>query len=180
MKTATQFFPLMTVLILISIAGNVMAQGRGHHHGNKPYRTHDHDKKDHDRDRKHHWKGEKHADHHYHKEESWASHHHERPHVRHVVHHHDSHCDHVTVVNHYHQRPRYIHYSDYDVYYDFHRDVYITWSGRNWTVSTSVPVVLHRVDARHATRMEVDYEADDFPTFLQTRRPVYRRVYTGY
>jgi hypothetical protein len=83
------------------------------------------------------------------------------------------------VVVHHHTRPRYIYYRDYDVYYDTDRSVYITWSGRNWSLSTSLPVVLHRVDVRRAVRMEVDYYDDNFAAYLEAGRPVYRRVYAG-
>jgi hypothetical protein len=82
------------------------------------------------------------------------------------------------VVHHY-ERPRYIYYRDYDVYYDCHRSVYISYSGRNWTVSASLPVVLHRVDIHHATRVEVDYYEDDFVTYLDRGRPMYGGVYVG-
>ena len=59
------------------------------------------------------------------------------------------------------------------------RRVYISFSGRNWTVSTDLPLALHHVDVRRTVRMEVDYEHDDLPVYLERDRPSYRRVFTG-
>lgn len=156
----------MIAVATISMTGSVSAQGRGHQ--KDEHRAHHHDRRDHDRN--HEWHSKKHDKH--------GRHHHRHNEKRevHVVHHHP----HPVVVSHYHQRPRYIYYRDYDVYYDFHRNVYISYSGRNWTVSTSLPVVLHRVDRRRAVQMEVDYDRDDFRAYLDRGRPAYRRVYTGY
>lgn len=78
-----------------------------------------------------------------------------------------------------HSRPRYVYFRDYDVYHDMHRNVYISWSGRNWTVSTSIPVALRHVDVHRTVRMEVDYDYDDFDAYLKRGRPSYRRIYTG-
>ncbi len=179
MKTKTQFFLLMTALFIISMSSNVKAQGRGHHKGhprnhegndekkhNNNYRQHDEDDHDDDDDDDHH-------DRHYSANR--------RPQGHHVYNHrHDRYCHHApVVVHHYPSRPRYIYYRDYDVYYDYHRQVYISYSGRNWGVSASLPFAMHHVDRRRAVRMEVDYDHDDFPGYLESRRPAYRRVYRG-
>ncbi|HET9487555.1 MAG TPA: hypothetical protein VFO54_08975, partial [Chryseosolibacter sp.] len=180
MKTATKFFPLMIALMIISMAGNVNAQGRGHHkaHDRKGAGNHG------NHHSKHEWKGDSHHNRGYAHphDRSYAYHHDHRPQVRTVVyHHHDSYCHHEpVVVTHYHERPRYVYYRDYDVYYDMRREVYISYSGRNWTVSASLPVALHHVDVHRAVRLEVDYQHDDFPVYLQRSRPSYRRIYTGY
>lgn len=185
MKTTTKFFPLMIALSLISMAGNVNAQGRGHQKDHERNRSGNDERKHHDnyRDRDDDRRDDKPRDRDY-------DHRHDRNYsydrnqsreVHHVYHHrHDRYCNHApVVVHHYQARPRYIYYRDYDVYYDFNRNVYITYSGRNWTVSTSLPFVLHRVDIGRAVRMEVDYDNDDFPTYLERSRPSYRRVFTG-
>jgi hypothetical protein len=161
MKTTTQFFPLLIAIMIISMAGNANAQGRGHQKSKERHGA-DHPNK-HDR-HKHGWHSNGH-DHHRHGERQ----------VRVVHYHHEP-----VVVRHYHERPRYIYYRDYDVYYDFQENVYFSYSGRNWTVSASLPVVLRRVDTRRAVRMEVDYDRDDFHAYLASSRPVYRRMYTGY
>lgn len=83
-------------------------------------------------------------------------------------------------MTHRHSRPRYVYYRDYNVYHDLHHNVYISYSGRNWSVSASLPVVLHRVDARRAVRMEVDYFDDDFTAYLERDRPTYTRIYTEF
>lgn len=170
----------MTMVIFVGVASESIAQGRGNHYGKKDKHEH-HDKKGHHDDRHHDWKHDrdhyKHDKHDRHKY-SRHGHHHADRHVayrRAYGHHHAP-----VVVKHYHERPRYIYYRDYDVYYDHHRDVYISWSGRNWSVSANLPVVLHRVDRAHAVRMEVDYERDDFAVYLQSNRPAYRRIYTEF
>lgn len=111
---------------------------------------------------------EKHAhvhDHHYH-----DHHHHTTRVVRPVR-------AHQHVVTHRHEQPRYVYYSDYGVYHDVQKNVYITYSGRNWTVSAALPVALHRVDVRRANAVAVDYHADDFVGYLQHGRPIYAGVY---
>jgi hypothetical protein len=100
--------------------------------------------------------------------------------VHHVYHHqHSRHCGHRVVVHHY-ERPRYVYYRDYDVYYDCHRQVYISYSGRNWSISASLPVVMHHVDVHHAVRVGVDYYDDDFATYLDRGRPMYGSVQIGW
>ena len=157
----------MIALLIISMAGNVNAQGRGHKKGHGRNHAGQHDNRGHhDQDRKGH---HDHYDRHYHDR-----------HQVHVVHHHDRYCHHTpVVVRHYRPRPRYVYYRDYDVYYDTRNSVYISYSGRNWTVGASLPVALHRVDVNRAVRMEVDYDSDDFPRYLERSRPAYRRIYTG-
>jgi len=159
----------MITMLIVGLAGSVNGQGRGHHKENEKHHEGNHERGaygDHHHRRDHHWKHERHGHGHNHRYE------------RYVAHHHDRHCSHARVVRHY-ERPRYIYYRDYDVYYDIHQSVYITWSGRNWAASASLPVVLRRVDRHHAVRMEVDYDHDDFTAYLSAGRPVYRRVYTG-
>ncbi|MGC1240877.1 MAG: hypothetical protein WA874_04770 [Chryseosolibacter sp.] len=179
MKTATQFLPLMIALFVVSIAGNVNAQGRGHHNGNERSRAGNHEK-DHHKDWKHDRKEGSHHRDYDHRHDRGYSHNHDRRHEHHpAVHHRHEHRHAPVVVRHYHPRPRYIYYRDYDVYHDLDRNVYISYSGRNWSVSASLPVVLHRVDVHRAVRMEVDYDQDDFPRYLERSRPAYRRIYTG-
>jgi hypothetical protein len=101
---------------------------------------------------------------------------HDRRVVKHVYHHHDRYCNHgPVVVHHHHIRPRYIYYRDYDVYYDSHRSVYISYSGRGWTLTTALPTAMRHVNIRTTKRFEVDYHDDDFPRYLETRRPSYGR-----
>jgi hypothetical protein len=170
----------MITLLIVSMAGNVSAQGRGHQKGHERNHAGQHNKGHHnDRDWEHDRKG--HHDHDYDRHyDRGYSHHHDRRQV-HVVQHHDQYCHQAPVaVRHHHPRPRYIYYRDYDVYYDNHNSVYISYSGRSWTVSASLPVALNRVDVHHAVRMEVDYDHDDFPRYLERSRPAYRRIYTSF
>jgi hypothetical protein len=175
MKAATHFFSLVIAMAIISTAANVKAQGRGHHKGHEKRHQH----------QDHHWKGDKDRehkhDHHYHNREHRHDHY-ERRKVHHVVHHHHRYCDHapVVIVRHDPPRPRYIYYRDYDVYYDMHREVYVSYSGRNWRVSARLPVVLRRVDMRLAVRMDVDYYEDDFVAYLERGRVRPGRSYASY
>jgi len=94
-----------------------------------------------------------------------------------VVYHHYCPAPAPRVVNHYYyDRPRYVYYRDYDVYYDCHRQVFISFSGRNWTVSVNRPVCMDRVDIYRAAQVNVNYYDDDFPVYLDQQRP-HGRVY---
>jgi hypothetical protein len=129
-------------------------RGRGHNNGNGNGRG---DSK-HYNDRDHH-------------------HHNDHKKVVHVYHHRPAPVERRVVVHHHHHtRPRYVYYSDYDVYYDCDREVFISFSGRNWTVSVARPMRMHHVDIYRASRVDVDYYNDDFPQYLEQRRP-HGRVY---
>lgn len=146
----------MIAFAFITLAGGVNAQGRGHHKGHDEHHGHHYD---------HRGFGDyRHAE------------------ARRVVYHdHDRYYGRpVIVVRDYRPRPRYIYYRDYDVYYDLERRAYITYSGRNWSVSASLPVALRRVELSRATRLEVGYVRDDLPSYLDRSRPVYTRVYTEF
>jgi len=167
MKTATRLFTLSVLMLCVGLI-NANAQGRGRGHGGGNGRDH--------HDGGHH---NDHHDNHYNHYDHHAS-------VQHVYHH--AHRDvyyrpvpppRVIVV---HQpvpvRPRYVYYRDYNVYYDCHRSVYISYSGRGWAVSAALPVCLDRVDVRRANRVSVEYYDDDFPTYLDRGTPAYGAVYT--
>lgn len=174
MKTATRLFTLSVLMLYGGLMADVNAQGRGREHhggGNNGRDRHDNGGHDSHHDRR------RHEVHH---------HDHHQAHVQHVYHH--AHRDvyyrptpppRVVVVHHPPVRPRYIYYRDYDVYYDCNRSVYISYSGRGWTMSASVPVRLSRVDVHRASRVSVDYYEDDFPSYLDRGTPVYYgAVYT--
>jgi hypothetical protein len=99
--------------------------------------------------------------------------------VNHYYQAHDRYCGHNAVVVHRYVRPRYIYYRDYDVYYDCHRSVYISYSGRSWTMSAALPVLMRNVNIRTASRFEVDYWDDNLPVYLDRRRPTHDRIYIG-
>jgi hypothetical protein len=122
---------------------------------------------------------------HHRKDHKWDyNHNHSRDHqwerrnVNHYYHTHDRYCGHNTVVVNY-VRPRYIYYRDYDVYYDCNRSVYISYSGRSWTMSASLPLIMRNVNIRAASRFEVDYWDDNLPVYLERRRPTCDRIYIG-
>ncbi len=97
----------------------------------------------------------------------------------------------VTYHHHRHGRPqwaphygyryntRYIFYQDYNVYYDCHRDMFITWTGRNWAVSSRIPDVMFRVDFNRARVRGVEYWDDDFDFYLQRRQPNFVSIQIG-
>jgi hypothetical protein len=155
MKRTSTIFSLVVAVSIIGGALNANGQDR---------------RRDQDggrnRDRSDHRKRDNNNDHHDH----------DRKVVKHVYHHHDRYCNHRPVVIHHHRvRPRYVYYRDYDVYYDSHRSVYISYSGRGWTVTSALPVGMKHVNMRTTKRVEVDYYNDDFPRYLETRRPSYGR-----
>ncbi len=152
-------FSLMIILMIVG-AFTMQAQAQGRGKGNNKGKGHDkhtyvHDRHHHDRD---------------------PHHHHARV-VRPVyAHQHRHDCVH-HVVTHRHERPRYVYYSDYGVYHDVQRNVYFSYSGRNWTISASLPVAFHRVDMRRVNSVAVDYYADDFVGYLEHGRPIFAGVY---
>jgi hypothetical protein len=164
MKKAGNFFALIAIVFAISVSSDVNGQGKGHDkgHGGKSNRNHRHENRDHKNDMA--YRGH-------------DRHHHERRQVRQVYHYHDRHCNHRPVVVHRHVRPRYIYYRDYDVYYDSRKSVYISYSGRSWSMSASTPVAMRHVNVRNAARFEVDYHDDDFPRYLERNTPTYTREY---
>lgn len=158
---------LVGMVLISAITLQVNAQGHGRGHGkDKPRRAPHHHTERHDNHKRHHRVTPQQHVHHYHV----------RP-VRHVYHHHHNHsCGHRVVVRHY-ERPRYIYYNDYDVYYDAHRNVYISFSGRNWVVTTGVPVIMRHVDVHRTGYTEVVYYEDDFINYLGLGRPIYGQTY---
>ncbi len=80
----------------------------------------------------------------------------------------------------YRYNTRYIYYQDYNVYYDCHRDVFLTWTGRNWVVNTRIPDFMFHVDFRSARVSGVDYWDDDFDFYLQRTRPSYLSISAGW
>ncbi len=159
MKKANIFSLVIMLMMVGAFAMQGQAQGRGHgSHKEKSY-----DKRGHRHDR----------DHRYHD----RHHHHTTRVVRPVyAHQHRHDCGHHVITRRY-ERPRYVYYSDYGVYHDVHRNVYISYSGRNWTVSAALPVALHRVDVRRANCVAVDYYEDNFVGYLEHGRPIYAGVY---
>jgi hypothetical protein len=192
MKKVTYFFSL--AIILIAFSGySASAQGRGHHYGREKDKRDQRDNDNRDRNRNDNrnddkdWnKGndkkwsygdnDRHDRHHDHgrNHHNW-----ERRNVRHYYHTHDRYCNHQPVVVHHYVKPRYIYYRDYDVYYDCHKSVYISYSGGSWSVSGAIPLFMRSVDMRRASRWEVDYWDDNLPGYLQRRRPACDREYFG-
>lgn len=60
-----------------------------------------------------------------------------------------------------HPRARYIYFRDADVYFDCNRNTYITISGRTWSISTTLPQHMCRVDMSRAAYEDVDYNGDN-------------------
>lgn len=168
------------IMLLIISGTSAWAQGRGRSngHGNGHDKSHDNGRGNsrHNDDRNRH---DKHTSHHaYHDNDRHDRHYNDR---HYNGHHHGSrrvvHVYHPApverrVVHHYHyERPRYVYYRDYDVYYDCHRQVYISFSGRNWSISAGLPVVMRHVNVQTVVTTNVEYYDDDFPEYLETRRP---------
>jgi hypothetical protein len=182
MKRLSYFF-LITVLIFSS--GRVIkvySQGRGHGRGHGSA---------HGNSAKHHPHG-KHANNGHegrngHGRPDWSDQSNENVHHHHsssrtydysypVYHHqHDRSCNHHVIVRNY-TRPRYVYYRDYDVYYDCHREVYISYGRQGWTMTASLPSILVHVDLSRAVCHEVQYYDDDFVPYIDSGRPIYGSV----
>jgi hypothetical protein len=170
MKTVRTFLMVWIVtLVLSSSTTTLQAQGRGNSKG--------HDKHHHPGKAKGH---DKRGDRDYDRDYSYRDHDHDS---RHGHSRYDYRKRYVTYSHHRHGPPswapayghryntRYIYYRDYNVYYDCHRDVFLTWSGRHWMITTRVPDVICHVDFRRAVVVGVDYWDDDFNFYLERRRP---------
>lgn len=150
MKT-TNFLRGLMALALILISLNALAQARGRSNGRDRGQTSGYQRDNHHPDR--YTKHQSQRDVYVHRH---------APVYRGSAHHH-----------HHHYRPvRYVYYRDHNVYYDCNRNVYITYSGRGWTISKAIPVTMHHVDMKHAHRVDVnDYYDDDFVGYLDRNRP---------
>ncbi|HEY3429135.1 MAG TPA: hypothetical protein VGK39_00575 [Cyclobacteriaceae bacterium] len=175
MKTVRNSLSTLLLLILISgVTTNLQAQGRGHGKHDNPGRGHQKEKnRGHDHD-KHDDKGRYDWDHRdSHRDYSSRNDRYYR------------HGHYVTYHHHHHGRPawapayghryntRYIYYRDHNVYYDCYRDVFITWTGRRWVVTTTIPRTIVHVDFGRTAVAGVDYWDDDFDFYLTKRRPSY-------
>ncbi|RAW03241.1 hypothetical protein [Pseudochryseolinea flava] len=178
----TRFALSAVIALMIITSGNIVwAQGRGnghdrggHHKGGERGNGRGNGKSNHHDNNRYHSERYHHTDHNYYHHNN--HHHSKKIVVVHrpapvvvvhrpapvVVHHHHHHA--------YHE-PRYVYYRDYDVYYDNTRRVYISFSGRNWSVSTEIPVRMYYADRGTIVSTNVDYYDDDFAGYLDNRRP---------
>jgi len=174
MRKTSTIFSLLIAIAIISASMQTAAQGRSQDNNQKRDHKDNHDANSRDRYSYYEQARRDHGDRNNHRDK-----HHQKKEVRHV-HHHDRYCDHRPVVVHHHKKPRYIYYRDYDVYYDCQKSVYIAYSGRSWSVTTAVPTGMRHMNVRSVKSYEVDYYDDDFPRYLERRRPSYGQVYTGW
>ncbi|HEX5171274.1 MAG TPA: hypothetical protein VFW11_18990 [Cyclobacteriaceae bacterium] len=56
---------------------------------------------------------------------------------------------------------RYVYFRDYNVYYDYKRHVYMTLSGRNWLLTSDIPLVMRSVEPHRIVYVNADYAGDD-------------------
>ncbi|HEY9046599.1 MAG TPA: hypothetical protein VIN08_11915 [Ohtaekwangia sp.] len=61
----------------------------------------------------------------------------------------------------YRAKTRYVYFKDYPVYYDNDRGVYISLSGKNWSVSAKLPDILKGVDLLATPKIDLDFSGDD-------------------
>ena len=167
MKTKNVLALSLTLMLMIT-GTMAWAQGRGNGHGkgkgHQKHQTHNHDRNGNGRHYSHNrYSYHDHDRHHNHEAPRTVHVYHSRPVERTVVVHH-----------HHHHRParvRYVYYRDYDVYYDCDRKVYISFGGRNWSISTEIPVRMYYADRNALATVEVDYYDDDFAHHLDSHRP---------
>jgi hypothetical protein len=77
------------------------------------------------------------------------------------------------------QRPRYIFYSGYNVYFDLLRGLYITYSPMGWSYSNMMPLNMRGVNMNNIPRYQVNYYGDDFAGYYQNQQPVCNQPYNG-
>jgi hypothetical protein len=61
----------------------------------------------------------------------------------------------------YRAKTRYVYFKDYPVYYDNDRGVYISMSGKNWSISAKLPDILKGVDLLAAPKIDLDFSGDE-------------------
>lgn len=61
----------------------------------------------------------------------------------------------------YRAKTRYVYFSDYNVYYDHERGVYISLGGNNWQITAKLPSILSGVDLTAAVKVDLDFSGDD-------------------
>lgn len=168
MKTNRKLLGAMLVVSVLLGSADAFAQGRGNAYGhdkhNKKERDH-HKKRDYDH---HDYRDNRHDHHRYdhYSSRQWHGNTHDRFNHRHVYHS----PPHWAPAYGYRSNIRYVYYRDYDVYFDCHRGVYITFSGRNWIYSQQVPVHMRHVNFSRIAYIDLDYFDDDLPRYLDGRR----------
>ena len=169
MKTVRNFLSvLMLSLVMISVTSNLQAQGRGHGKHDNPGRGH---KKEKHFDRDDHWDRHDRRDY---DNRNFR-------HGRYVTYrHHRNGPPSWAPAYGYRYNTRYVYYRDYNLYYDCYRDVFVTWTGRNWAVSVAIPVIIRNVDFRRTAVVGVDYWDDDFDLYLAKRRPSYVSIHASW
>jgi hypothetical protein len=168
---------LMLVLLVSAVGTDSLAQGRGrgngnpgrgHNKENHPGRGHDKSWKNNERDHDHDYRDDRKHRHYtsYHTGYNYRD--------RYVTYNHHRHGSPSWAPAYGHRyNTRYIYYRDYNVYYDCHRDVFVTWTGRNWAITTHIPRILVGVDFNHCAVAGVDYWDDDFNFYLERRSPAF-------
>ena len=61
----------------------------------------------------------------------------------------------------YRTKTRYVYFSDYNVYYDNTRGVYISVAGSNWQIDAKLPNILSGVDLNAAVKVDLDFSGDE-------------------
>jgi hypothetical protein len=197
MKTIKNYgSTFLLAVLMLGVVSTMNAQGRGNGRDNNPGRGHGkenpgrgHEKRespargrdkkfehrDNDRDRDHHVRDNRDS------RDSRFSHNWDYRNRRHVTYtYHRYRRPMWAPVYGYHYNTRYIYYNDYNVYYDCHRDVFLTWTGRRWVVTHVVPDFMIHLNFNNAVVSGVDYWNDDFDFYLAKRRPTYVSIRAGW
>ena len=174
MKTVRNFLSvLMLTLLMSGVISNLQGQGRNHDNerGKKEHRLGKDRNKDWDHD-KHHRSRDYSYDHR-NSLNYYASRKDGRNYQgRYTTYSYRRHYKWAPVYGH-RYNTRYIYYRDYNVYYDCYNDVFVSWTGRNWIVTSRIPASIRYVDFRRTAVVGVDYWDDDFNFYLARRRPAY-------
>ena len=181
MKTRFTFYSLVTATLMASGTMIGEAQTRDSQYSNARNRTdddrrrddrNDNDYRDNDNYRNNHYNDSYSSD----RRAPYNDHDYRSDNGNHYGH--RNHHDNVIVTH--SNRPRYIYYRDYDVYYDCRNNAYISHTGRQWVVTPTPPGMYRHVNWRNVRGYEVNYWDDDFHRFLERRRPGIGREYRGW
>jgi hypothetical protein len=61
----------------------------------------------------------------------------------------------------YRAQTRHVYFSDYNIYFDLQRSVYIYLSGGKWIISPSLPTRYAKIDFKRAVKVELELNSDN-------------------
>lgn len=69
------------------------------------------------------------------------------------------------------ERPRYVYFPDYDVYFDQHHNHYVRFDGHHWIATPQVPHCMMGANLALVTQLGFNFHHDNLIGFLEINRP---------